>query len=171
MQQIGHLNINNDSSIPYNKGKILPETTKDGGDHGSLWQQQQRQFQESYQQQTQKNASQQRFHGSPQIQNEFVEKKANLIHHNEILELNEKVLEKEEAVIKRENEINLYKNEIESLRDECGKIRSKLHAVELYASELQRRNDLITQEIAEKNAIIQELQSADLGLKAQLNIV
>jgi len=102
--------------------------------------------------------------------NEFGEKKPDLARHTEILELNEKVLEKEEIVIKREGEINLYKNEVESLRDECGRAKSKLHAVELYASELQRKNDLLTQEIGERNTIIQELQSADLGLKTQLNI-
>lgn len=94
-----------------------------------------------------------------------------MIHHNELLELNERVLEKEEAVLKKENEINLYNNEIESLRDECGKLKSKLHAVELYAFELQRKNDLLTQEIAERNSVIQELQSTDLGIKAQLNMV
>lgn len=108
---------------------------------------------------------------SGQLSNEFGEKKPDLAHHTELLELNERVLEKEEMVIKREGEINLYKNELESLRDECGRVKSKLHAVELYASELQRKNDLLTQEIGERNTIIQELQSADLGLKTQLNIV
>ena len=80
---------------------------------------------------------------SGQISNEFGEKKPDLAHHTELLELNERVLEKEEMVIKREGEINLYKNELESLRDECGRVKSKLHAVELYASELQRKNDFL----------------------------
>ena len=115
-----------------------------------------------------KPTTQDRFYQSG---NEFGEKKPDLARHTEILELNEKVLEKEEIVMKREGEINLYKNEVESLRDECGRVKSKLHAVELYASELQRKNDLLTQEIGERNTIIQELQSADLGLKTQLNIV
>ena len=106
-----------------------------------------------------------------QTQSPGLDKNTNLVHHNEILELNEKVLLKEEAVFKKENEINLYKSEIDSLRDECGKLRSKLHAVELYASELQRKNDLLTHEISERNAIIQELQSSDLGLKSQLGMV
>lgn len=112
---------------------------------------------------------------SPQVQTQgqspTLDKKTNLVHHNEILELNERVLQKEEAVFKKENEINLYKSEIDSLRDECGKLRSKLHAVELYASELQRKNDLLTHEISERNIIIQEFQSSDLGLKSQASMV
>lgn len=136
------------------------------------WQQHQKVYQEPQQQhQSQKQASQERFYQNPQVQEQFVEKKSNLVHHNEILQLNERVLEKEEAAFKKEGEINLYRNEIQSLRDECGKVKSKLHAVELYASELQRKNDLLTQEISERNALIQELQSADIGLKIQLNMV
>ena len=103
--------------------------------------------------------------------NIVVEKKPDLTHHNELLELNEKVLQKEEAIFQRDNQISLYKNEVESLKDECGKLKSKLHAVELYASELQRKNDLLTHEISERNAIIQELQSVDIGMKAQYNMV
>src|SRR5690349_17119660 len=92
-------------------------------------------------------------------------------HQNELLKLNEKVLDQEEKIFKRDNEMNVYKGEIEALKDECGKLKSKLHAVELYASELQRKNDLLTYEISERNNIIQELQASDLGQKAKYNMV
>ena len=123
------------------------------------------------QRQSYKDPAQEKLYRAYQTQDQTAGKDSHLAHHSELLELNERVLEKEEVVLKRENEINLYKNEIDSLRDECGKFKSKLHAVELYASELQRKNDLLTQEIAEKNTMIQEIQSTDLNLKAQLNIV
>ena len=117
------------------------------------------------------NQIQDKAHRGPPRHDQLGPKDPELARHNELLNLNERFLEKEETVMKKENEINLYRNEIESLKDECGRFKSKLHAVELYASELQRKNDLLTQEITEKNTIIQELQSSDLNLRTQLNLV
>jgi hypothetical protein len=103
-----------------------------------------------------------------QIQSQYLEKSEKLIHHNELLELNEKILEKEELLIKKENELKLYKSEAESLREEAEKFKSKLRALELYASELQRKNDLLARELNERNATIREMENTDWTRKAQI---
>ena len=95
-----------------------------------------------------------------------MEKADKLNYHNEILELNEKILDREETIIKREGELKLYKNEVESLREESDKMKSKLKALELYASELQRKNDLLVRDIGEKNQYLQEMENTDWTKKA-----
>ncbi len=161
MAESQHQSQSINESVQYNKGKTQAESVRPLG-----WQKQTQDSVSSHH-----PSSFERKPPSPRIQPGIVEKNSHLVHHNEILGLNEKVLEKEEIVLQKDNEINLYRHEIESLRNECGKLKSILTTIELHASELQRTNDILTQEIKERNTIIQELQSADLGMKTQLNIV
>ena len=90
---------------------------------------------------------------------------------NDNLEIHGKLLEREEALLKRESELRLAQNEIESLREDNEKLRSKLKAVELYASEIQRKNDMTQRELAEKNSVINDLQNTDFAQKSNLNEV
>lgn len=165
LPQVNNENINKRPVLPPITGKPQTSTLRSPKETGRLL------LQEPVPQQMQQNLQRQVVSPRENIAVEKMEKKPDLNHHNELLELNERVLQRDEVIFQRDNQIGLYKNEIESLKDECGKLKSKLHAVELYASELQRKNDLLSHEISERNGIIQEIQSVDMGMKAQYNMV
>jgi hypothetical protein len=104
----------------------------------------------------------------PQVQTQLIEKTDKLQIQSELLELNERVLEREELIMKKENELKLYKGEVDAIRDDADRQRSKLKAIELYATELQRKNDLLSRELVEKNNQIREMESTDWTKKAQI---
>jgi predicted nucleic acid-binding Zn-ribbon protein len=70
--------------------------------------------------------------------------------------------------MKKDNEIKLYKGEIDAIREDADRQRSKLKAIELYATELQRKNDLLSRDLVEKNNQIREMESTDWTKKAQI---
>ena len=87
------------------------------------------------------------------------------------MEVHGKLLEKEETLLKREGEFKLAQNEIVALREDNEKLKAKLKAIELYASDLQRKTDLMQRELTEKNSILNNLQNTDFAQKSALNEV
>lgn len=84
----------------------------------------------------------------------------------EILRLRTLLAEIEEKLLQRESELKLAQNEISSLKDDNQGLKSKLKAIELYASELQKLNDTVQQDLADKNALLVDFQSSDIAKRA-----
>jgi chromosome segregation ATPase len=90
-----------------------------------------------------------------------------VIPEKDLVELHDKILQRDEILIQKDGQLDQCRAHITELQEEIGKQEAKLAAVELYASEVQRKNDLIGREMNEKNTRINELETADWIRKAQ----
>lgn len=80
---------------------------------------------------------------------------------NELLYLFQRVRECEDIIAQKDKDIEACQKEIHYLLDEAEKLNVKLKAVEVYASDLQRKNDELLKELAEKNQKLIDYQTND----------
>ncbi len=66
-------------------------------------------------------------------------------------------------IFNKEKQINLISSNLTNLSEEYNKLSAKYNALIHYASDIQKKNDILEIEIKEKNFIIEKYQNNDLG--------
>ena len=66
-------------------------------------------------------------------------------------------------IFNKEKQINLISSNLNDLAEEYNKLSAKYNALIHYASDIQKKNDILEIEIKEKNFIIEKYQNNDLG--------
>ncbi|KRX06110.1 SMAD/FHA domain [Pseudocohnilembus persalinus] len=83
--------------------------------------------------------------------------------------LSEQMMQKEEEILKVKNGAQQWISENNLLREENNKMKAKLHALELYCSEQQKRIDRLNDDSLESRKMLEEVFKQDWGKKLHQN--